>query len=47
MYSNLKDIGSHAAVDLSVIINPSLWDDIPQTDGNVLNKKKRLRIPDI
>ena len=43
MYSNLKDIGSHAAVDLSVtIINPSLWDDIPQTDGNVLNKKKKI-----
>ena len=46
MYSNLKDMGSHAAVDLSVtIINPSLWDDIPETDSNVLNKKKRLRIP--
>ena len=46
MYSNLKDIGSHAAVDLSVtIINPSLWDDIPETDSNVLNKMKRLRIP--
>ena len=46
MYSNLKDMGSHAAVDLSVtIINPSLWDDIPETDRNVLNKMKRLRIP--
>ena len=46
MYSNLKDIGSHAAVLSVTIINPSLWDDIPETDSNVLNKMKDCVYPD-